>query len=109
MDVSTDLRDRDVVIIEDIVDTGLTAGFLIGELGRREPKSLSICTLVDRPAGRVVPVELRHVGVVIPDRFVIGYGLDYEGRYRNLRVLAAADLDILHRDPDAYVEELYGA
>ena len=56
-----------------------------------------------------MPVEIDHTGVQIEDRFVIGYGLDYEGRYRNLQVLAAADAEVLHDDPDAYVEALYGA
>lgn len=108
-DLDLDITDRDVVIVEDIVDTGLTSAFLHGELLRRGPRSLSICTLVDRPARRVVPVQLDYVGIEIPDRFVIGYGLDHEGRYRNLRVLAAADPDVLAADPDAYVEALYPA
>ena len=94
---------------EDIVDTGLTSAFLRGELLRRAPRSLSICTLVDRPARRVVPVEIDYVGIEIPDQFVIGYGLDHEGRYRNVRVLAAADPEILAADPDAYVGALYPA
>lgn len=109
MDVTTDLADRDVVLVEEIVDTGLTSAFLLGELARREPRSLSICSLIDRPARRVVPVELAHVGLEIPDQFVIGYGLDHQGRYRNLRMLATADTDVLAEDPDAYVEALYGA
>lgn len=108
MDVTTDLTDRDVVLVEEIVDTGLTSAFLLSELGRRGPRSLSVCTLIDRPARRVVPVELDHVGIEIPDRYVIGYGLDHQGRYRNLRVLATADTDVLAEDPDAYVEALYG-
>ena len=109
MDASINIEDRDVVIVEDIVDTGLTSAFLLGELGRRAPRSVSLCTFVDRPARRVVPVPIDHVGIEIEDRFVIGYGLDYEGRYRNLAVLAAADTDLLQRDPDAYVETLYDA
>jgi len=109
MDVTTDVTDRDVVLVEEIVDTGLTSAFLQSELGRREPRSLSICTLINRPARRVVPIELDHVGLEIPDRFVIGYGLDHQGRYRNLRVLATADTEVLAEDPDAYVEALYGA
>jgi hypoxanthine phosphoribosyltransferase len=109
MDASINIEDRDVVIVEDIVDTGLTSAFLLGELRRRSPRSVALCTFVDRPARRVVPVEIDHVGVEIEDRFVIGYGLDYEGRYRNLRVLAAADLEVLDADPDAYVEALYRA
>ncbi len=109
MDITTDLTDRDVLVVEDIVDTGLTSAFLLGELSRRQPESLSICTFVDRPARRVVPVDLDHVGIQIPDEFVIGYGLDHKGRYRNVRVLATADTAVLERDPDAYVQELYGA
>ena len=108
MDVTADLTDRDVVLVEEIVDTGLTSAFLLSELGRRAPRSLSICTLINRPARRVVPIELNHVGLEIPDRYVIGYGLDHQGRYRNLRVLATADTDVLAEDPDAYVEALYG-
>ena len=108
-DLDLDITGRDVVIVEDIVDTGLTTAFLRGELSRRSPRSLTICAMVDRPARRVVPVELDHVGLEIPDRFVIGYGLDHEGRYRNLRILAAADPDVLAENPDAYVEALYPA
>jgi hypoxanthine phosphoribosyltransferase len=108
-DLDIDIAGRDVVIIEDIVDTGLTTAFIHGELSRRSPRSVCVCTFVDRPARRVVPVELAHVGIEIPDRFVIGYGLDHEGRYRNLRVLAAADPDVLAADPDAYVGDLYPA
>lgn len=108
-DLDVDISGRDVVIVEDIVDTGLTTAFLHGELSRRRPERLSVCTLVDRPARRVVPVALDHVGIEIPDRFVIGYGLDHEGRYRNLRVLAAADPSVLAADADAYVGALYPA
>ena len=107
-DLDIDVRDRDVVIVEDIVDTGLTSAFLRAELDRRDPRSVSICTLLDRPARRVVPVDLEHVGLEIPDQFVIGFGLDYEGRYRNLRLVAVADPDVLRDDPDAYVDALYG-
>jgi len=109
MDVATNIEGKHVVIVEDIVDTGLTSAFLIGELQRRNPASVSLCTLVDRPARRVVPVPIDHTGVQIEDRFVIGYGLDHEGRYRNLQVLAIAGPAVLAEDPDAYVEALYGA
>ena len=109
MDASSNIEGREVVIVEDIVDTGLTAAFLQGELRRRSPRSVALCTLVDRPARRVVPVDIDHVGIEIEDRFVVGYGLDYEGRYRNVQVLAAVDADVLATDPDAYVEALYGA
>ena len=109
MDASINIEGRDVVIVEDIVDTGLTSAFLLGEFERRTPRSVSLCTLVDRPARRVVPVDIDHIGIEIEDRFVIGYGLDFEGRYRNVRVLAAAETEVLATDPDAYVEALYGA
>ncbi|MDW3218131.1 MAG: phosphoribosyltransferase family protein [Acidimicrobiales bacterium] len=108
-DLDIDVADREVLIVEDIVDTGLTTAFIHGELARRNPARLGVCALVDRPARRVVPVALDHVGVEIPDQFVIGYGLDHEGRYRNARVLATADPAVLAADPDAYVETLYPA
>ena len=79
------------------------------ELIRRGPRTVSICTLLDRPARRVVPIDLEFVGLEIPDEFVIGFGLDHEGRYRNLRLVATADPDVLRDDPDAYVEALYGS
>ena len=108
-DLDIDIAGREVLIVEDIVDTGLTTAFIHGELARREPSRIGVCALVDRPARRVVPVEIDHLGIQIPDRFVIGYGLDHEGRYRNARVLAAADPAVLDADPDAYVEALYPA
>jgi hypoxanthine phosphoribosyltransferase len=96
-------------LVEDIVDTGLTLAYLLGELGRRSPASLRVCALLDRPGGRIVPTPLDFVGFEIPNEYVIGYGLDYAGRYRNLDVLAAADPDRLRHDPDAYVAQLYHA
>lgn len=108
-DLDVDVTDRDVVVIEDIVDTGQTTAFIVGEIERRSPRSVSVCALVDRPARRKVPVQLDHVGIEIPDEYVIGYGLDHDGRYRNARVLAAADPEVLAGDADAYVSELYPA
>ncbi|HSH23519.1 MAG TPA: phosphoribosyltransferase family protein [Acidimicrobiales bacterium] len=107
-DLDIDLAGRAVVVVSDVVDTGLTSTWLLGELDRRQPRSLQLCTLVDRQHHRLVPVPLRWVGVEVGDDFVIGYGLGYRGRYRNLDLLAVADLDQLHSDPDAHVEELYG-
>jgi hypoxanthine phosphoribosyltransferase len=108
-DLDIDVAGREVVVVEDIVDTGLTTAFILGEIERRSPARLSVCTFVDRPARRVVPVELDYVGVEIPDEFVVGYGLDHEGRYRNAPVLAVADRELLAADPDAYVASLYPA
>jgi hypoxanthine phosphoribosyltransferase len=108
-DLDIDISDRHVVLVEDIVDTGLTLAYLRGELGRRGPASFTVCALVDRPARRIVPADVDHVGFEVPDVFVLGYGLDFMGRYRNLDLLAAGELAVLAADPDAYVPYLYGA
>jgi hypoxanthine phosphoribosyltransferase len=107
-DLDVDIAGRHVVIVEDIVDTGLTLTYLLGELGRRSPRSLSACVLLDKRARRIVPTPVEHVGFVIPDEFVLGYGLDFGGRYRNLDHVVAGDLTALRIDPAAHVLELYG-
>jgi hypoxanthine phosphoribosyltransferase len=106
-DLDTDVAGRDVLLVEDIVDTGLTLGYLLGELNRREPRSLDVCTLLDKRVRRILPTPLAFVGFEVPDVFVLGYGLDFAGRYRNLDVVVGADLDVLTADPDAYVDQLY--
>ena len=106
-DLETDIAGRDVVVVEDVIDTGLTLTWLLEELGRRRPAALSVCTLVDKTSRRLVPVDLAHVGFETDDDFVLGYGLDFMGRYRNLDFLAAGDLEALRTDPDAHVAELY--
>ncbi len=83
-DLDVDLRDRDVVLVEDIVDTGLTLHYLRRTLGQRGPRSLITVSLLDRAVRRIVPVELELSGFVIPDVYLVGYGLDWQGRYRNL-------------------------
>lgn len=108
-DLDTDIGGRHVLVVEDVVDTGLTLTWLLGELGRREPASLSVCTLLDKSARRLVPVPLRFVGLEVPDVYLLGYGLDHQGRYRNLDRLVAGDLHALAGDPDAHVEALYRA
>jgi hypoxanthine phosphoribosyltransferase len=107
-DLTNPIVGENVIVVEDIVDTGLTSAFLRAELARRTPRSVSICTLLDRPARRVVPVDLEFVGREIPDEYVIGFGLDHEGRYRNLELVAVADPEVLRQDPDAYVAAFYG-
>jgi hypoxanthine phosphoribosyltransferase len=106
-DLDLDVFGRDVVLVEDVVDTGLTLTYVLGELQRRQPRSLEVCTLLDKAARRIVPVDLRFVGFEVPDEFVLGYGLDFSERYRNLDIVVAGDLDALRSDPDAHVEELY--
>lgn len=108
-DLDADIAGRSVVLVEDIVDTGLTLSFLLNELGRREPSSLEVCALLDKSARRIVPTPLRFVGFETPDAFVLGYGLDFAGRYRNLDRIVTGDLEVLTRNPDAYVGQLYGS
>ena len=107
-DLDLDIHDRDVVLVEDVVDTGLTLTYILGELGRREPARLEVCTLLDKAARRIVPTPLHHVGFEVADEFVLGYGLDFAGRYRNLDRIVAGDLAALRADADAHVPALYG-
>ncbi|MBM4343768.1 MAG: hypoxanthine phosphoribosyltransferase [Deltaproteobacteria bacterium] len=83
-DLTLDIRDRDVLIVEDIVDTGLTMSYLLDILRARGPRSLRVCTLLHKPARKRIDVQLDHVGFTIDDVFVVGYGLDYDERYRNV-------------------------
>jgi len=83
-DLEENIAGKDVLVIEDIIDTGFTLKYLLRTLGGRNPKSLEVCTLLDRRARRIIDLELKYVGFEIPDKFVIGYGLDYRQRYRNL-------------------------
>ena len=106
-DLDADIFGLDVVLVEDIVDTGLTMTYLLGELARRRPRSLAACALLDKAARRIVPTPLRFRGFEIGDEFVLGYGLDYAERYRNLDRVVAGDLAVLRADPDAYLKELY--
>ncbi len=84
-DLDVSIEGHDVLIVEDIVDSGVTLTYLLNILGQRRPKSLRIATLLDKPERRLRPVEVSYVGFQIPDEFVIGYGLDYAEDYRNLR------------------------
>jgi hypoxanthine phosphoribosyltransferase len=87
-DLDAPIEGRDVLIVEDIVDSGLTLQYLLRNLGARDPKSIEVCALLTKPSRRKVAVEPRYVGFEIPDRFVIGYGLDHAERYRNLPYVA---------------------
>ena len=92
-DLSINIEGKDVIIVEDVVDSGLTLDYIRNILEARHPNSLRICTLLDKRAGRKVEVPLDYVGFEIPDEFVIGYGLDYVQRYRNLPYIAALKLN----------------
>jgi len=88
-DLDISIQDRDVLIVEDIVDSGLTLQYLMRNLGAREPASLEVCALLTKPDRRKVDVPIRYVGFEIPDCFAIGYGLDHAERYRNLPYVAS--------------------
>ena len=83
-DITQSIEEKDVIIIEDIIDTGRTLSFLKEYLVQKKPASLKICALLDKPSRRIVPVEADYIGFTIEDKFVIGYGLDDEQNYRNL-------------------------
>ena len=109
-DLDSDVHGRDVVIVEDIVDTGLTLNYLRRNLGARSPRSLRAVTLVDKSVRRIVPVPLEHRGFDIPDVFVVGYGLDFQALYRNARdLLSVPDLPRLANDPRLLVPSLWPA
>lgn len=83
-DLDTDIKGRNVLIVEDIIDSGRTLSNLVKELQIREPKSLKLCTLLDKPSRRIVDVDVEYVGFEIEDKFIVGYGIDYAEKYRNL-------------------------
>jgi hypoxanthine phosphoribosyltransferase len=88
-DLDASIAGRDVLLVEDIVDSGLTLHYLLKNLRAREPRSLEVCALLTKPERRRVDLPIRYVGFEIPNRFAIGYGLDHAQRYRNLRFVAA--------------------
>jgi hypoxanthine phosphoribosyltransferase len=90
-DLDASIADRDVLVVEDIVDSGLTLSYLLRTLAARGPKTLEVCALLTKPDRREVDLACRYVGFEIPNRFVIGYGLDYDERYRSLPFVAVLD------------------
>ena len=106
-DLVTDISGRDVVLVEDIVDTGLTLAYLVGQLQARNPRRLSTCAMLDRPLRRIVPQVLDYQGFELGTEYVLGYGLHVRDLYRNLPCVVAGDRDTLVTRPDAYVDDLY--
>ena len=92
-DLDDPVKDKDVIVVEDIVDSGRTLSYLLEMLWGRGPRSLHLCTLLDKPDRRVVDVDVDYTGFQIPDRFVVGYGLDYDQRYRNLPYIGIVEFD----------------
>lgn len=91
-DLDDPIEGKDVIIVEDIIDSGRTLSHLIDLLGQRKPNSIRLCTLLDKPDRRVVDVKVEYVGYNIPDEFVVGYGLDYDQKYRNLPYIGVVEL-----------------
>ena len=92
-DLSDSIVDKNVIVIEDVVDTGRTLRYLLDMLRDRKPRSLKLCSLLDKPARRVVEVDADYIGFTIPDKFVVGFGLDYAQKYRNLPYIAEIEPD----------------
>jgi len=90
-DLSEEVAGRDVLLVEDIIDSGMTVSFLKKTILARKPRSLKVCTLLDKPERRKVRVAIDYVGFTIPNKYVVGYGLDYQNRYRNLPYIAVMD------------------
>ncbi len=94
-DLDMNISGRDVLVVEDIIDSGLTLSYLMRSLTARKPASLEVCTLLTKPERREVEVPVRYVGFEIPNKFVIGYGLDFDQRYRNLPYVAVLHPDLI--------------
>jgi hypoxanthine phosphoribosyltransferase len=92
-ELTEDIKGKDVLLVEDIVDSGLTVEYLIKTLGKQKPKSIKVCTLLSKPERRTIDVPLEYVGFKIPNQYVVGYGLDYQQKYRNLPYLAVLDME----------------
>ena len=90
-ELTEEINGKDVLLVEDIVDSGLTVQHLMKSLAKKKPRSIQVCTLLSKPDRRVVDVHVEYVGFKIPNRYVVGYGLDYRQKYRNLPYLAALD------------------
>jgi hypoxanthine phosphoribosyltransferase len=98
-DLSSSIEGEDVLIVEDIIDTGLTLNYLVRYLRGKNPASLRIVTLLDKPARRLVEIDVDYIGFTIPDRFVVGYGLDYGDLYRNLRYVGVLKPEVYTVEP----------
>ena len=91
-ELTEDIKDKDVLLVEDIVDSGLTVQYLVKALAKKKPRSIKVCTLLSKPDRRTIDVAIDYVGFNIPNKYVVGYGLDYQQKYRNLPYLAVLDV-----------------
>jgi len=97
-DLETPITDRDVLFIEDMIDTGLTLNYLLHTLQMRKPASLEVCTLFTKPSHRLIEIPLKYTGFELPNGFIVGYGLDYKEKYRNLPFIGLLKADIFQND-----------
>lgn len=91
--LATPVKGRDVLLVEDIVDTGLTTSFLLGYLKRKRPNSLKVCALTNKPCRRKTPVAIDYLGLEVPDKFIVGYGIDWDEKYRNLPDICFVEME----------------
>ena len=91
-ELTEDIKGKDVLLVEDIVDSGLTVQYLVKALGKKKPRSIKVCALLSKPERRTIDVAIDYVGFEIPNKYVVGYGLDYQQEYRNLPYLAVLDV-----------------
>ena len=100
-DLEESIEGKDVMIVEDIIDTGLTISYLLRNLKARYPNSIEICTLLDRNIRRIADINIKYVGFKIGDEYLVGYGLDYRQKYRNLKSIYEIKLDMVKKDIDS--------
>lgn len=98
-DLAKPIEGREVVVVEDILDTGQTLSYVIEHLHSKHPASVRLCTLLDKPARRIMPIRIDYRGFEIPDKFVVGYGLDYAERYRNLPFIGVLKPEVYRGEP----------
>ena len=97
-DLEEPVENKDIIIVEDIIDSGLTISYLLRNLKSRYPKSIEICTLLDRNTRRIADINIKYAGFTIGEEFVVGYGLDYKQKFRNLNSIYHLNLDIVKKD-----------
>ncbi len=97
-DLEDSIEGKDVIIVEDIIDTGLTISYLLRNLKSRYPNSISICTLLNREVRRIIDVDIKYVGFSIGEKYIVGYGLDYKQKFRNLESIYELNIDTVNRD-----------
>jgi len=97
-DLEDSIEDKDIIIVEDIIDTGLTISYLLRNLKSRYPKSLEVCTLLDRDIRRIADIEIKYIGFKIGEEYLVGYGLDYKQKFRNLESIYKLKIDTVKKD-----------